>query len=266
MGAKHVYRNTLVHRRRLTRLAPFAKGLARFGFFFLIGAYILRLWRYATPYETVLMFGLAGLMGAIAFVLGIMALVRIWFRGFDGLSEALSSFFYSAICLTPIIGSAIFSVLTPMQNDVATLSSRPPVFMPFAQMEQERASPYLGAPLGQPQVVSDLFPLQTAQPRQRVESAVRNLAASYRWRLVDVQGGSGNAPLKLQYVVETLFMRYQDDVVIELRPASGAAIEVHMRSASRLGLSDMGANEARIRGFLSDLATRLSVTTTSQGL
>ena len=262
-----MYRNTLVHRRRVTRLAPLARGLARFGFFFLIAAYILRLWRYATPYETILMFGLAGILGGIALVLGVMAMVRIWFRGFDGLSEALSSFVYALICLTPIIGSAIFSILTPMQNDVATLSSRPPIFSHTQHMQAERALPLFGVPYGQsPTVVSDLFPLQTAQPRQRVEREVRSLAASYRWRLVDVQGGSGDTPLKLQYVAETLFMRYQDDVVIELRPASGAAIEVHMRSASRLGLSDMGANEARIRGFLNDLAARLSVTGSSQGL
>jgi len=48
-------------------------------------------------------------------------------------------------------------------------------------------------------------------------------------------------------------MGFKDDVVIRVQ-AAGNKTKVDMRSASRVGKSDLGMNAERIRLFLADLA------------
>jgi uncharacterized protein (DUF1499 family) len=56
----------------------------------------------------------------------------------------------------------------------------------------------------------------------------------------------------LEAVAITGLMRFRDDIVIVVRPAAGGSA-VHMRSKSRLGKSDLGANAERIRAFATEL-------------
>jgi uncharacterized protein (DUF1499 family) len=58
----------------------------------------------------------------------------------------------------------------------------------------------------------------------------------------------------VQAVAVTRLLRFRDDVVVEVREdATGRASIVAMRSKSRLGTSDFGANAGRIREFFRDL-------------
>ena len=57
---------------------------------------------------------------------------------------------------------------------------------------------------------------------------------------------------KIQAEARTMLFRFVDDVVIEVRPRSGGCT-VAMRSRSRCGKNDLGANARRIRRFLADL-------------
>ena len=57
---------------------------------------------------------------------------------------------------------------------------------------------------------------------------------------------------KIQAEARTRLLRFVDDVVIEVRPRSGGCT-VAMRSRSRCGKSDLGANARRIRRFMADL-------------
>ena len=57
-------------------------------------------------------------------------------------------------------------------------------------------------------------------------------------------------------------MRFKDDVVIRIRShESGTCLDI--RSASRVGSSDFGANARRIRTFLSELNNHLKTNTYS---
>ena len=61
----------------------------------------------------------------------------------------------------------------------------------------------------------------------------------------------------IEGVATTRLMRFKDDFAIRVRPspaaAGGGGSRVDMRSCSRVGVGDMGANAARIRRFLSAL-------------
>ena len=57
----------------------------------------------------------------------------------------------------------------------------------------------------------------------------------------------------LEVVATTRLMHFKDDVAVEVRP-EGTGSSVHMRSKSRVGKGDLGANAKRIRMFLSELS------------
>ena len=48
---------------------------------------------------------------------------------------------------------------------------------------------------------------------------------------------------------------FQDDIVVRVRPGADGGSLVDMRSKSRVGQGDMGANAARIRQFMVALRT-----------
>jgi uncharacterized protein (DUF1499 family) len=57
----------------------------------------------------------------------------------------------------------------------------------------------------------------------------------------------------VEAIATTFWFGFKDDVVVRIRPTrSGSKVDV--RSVSRLGQSDLGANAARIRGILAALS------------
>ena len=63
------------------------------------------------------------------------------------------------------------------------------------------------------------------------------------------------AGLSLEAVATTPLLRFKDDVVVRVRPASkGPGAIVDVRSRSRLGQGDLGVNAARVRAFLKKVA------------
>jgi uncharacterized protein (DUF1499 family) len=73
-------------------------------------------------------------------------------------------------------------------------------------------------------------------------------ARSLGWRIVATDGIEG----RIEATATTAWFGFQDDVVIRVQPA-GQGSRVDIRSASRVGRSDVGANAKRIREFLSKL-------------
>lgn len=98
---------------------------------------------------------------------------------------------------------------------------------------------------------ADLRPLRlAASPAEALRSA-ESLARDRGWEVALADPRSG----ALETTATTLFFRFKDDVVLRVRPdpaRTGGSI-VDMRSISRVGVSDVGVNAARIRDFLSDL-------------
>jgi uncharacterized protein (DUF1499 family) len=57
----------------------------------------------------------------------------------------------------------------------------------------------------------------------------------------------------IEAVVTSRLFGFQDDVVIRVRPDGTGASRVDMRSKSRDGKGDLGANASRIRAYVSAL-------------
>lgn len=75
-------------------------------------------------------------------------------------------------------------------------------------------------------------------PASELYARVREAAGSLGWRLV----GEDPQQLRLEAVVETPLLHFRDDVQVEVRPAGADEARLHIRSASRVGRGDFGAN------------------------
>jgi len=71
------------------------------------------------------------------------------------------------------------------------------------------------------------------------------------WQIIDVSQN------RIEATATTRWFGFKDDVVVRLSEEDGAT-RVDMRSASRLGKSDVGTNAARVDTFLNALKARLT--------
>lgn len=185
-------------------------------------------------------FVLSALAGLIAVAWGLVARLR---RG-HGLVAALLGLVPVAAVVVPAAMS--MSAGAPRINDITTDLADPPALTrdgvpkPYPQGfvdEVKRGYP-------------DLVPSRVPAPPAEVMAAARALVEARGWALQAAGEGT------LHAVAETGIFRFQDDVVVRVR-ADGAGSVVDVRSASRVGQGDLGANAARIRAFLADLKQRL---------
>ena len=177
---------------------------------------------------------LAGLATTGAAVIG-LALPRLRARSAPVLAAAL------------IVGAASAAVpldyirrvkTLPYINDITTDTERLPQFSPpktyqshFAELQQ----------IGYP----DLRPLELAQPPKQAFERAAEIARRQGWEITALDERAGT----VEATVTTRWFGFKDDVVIRIAPA-GAGSRVDMRSKSRAGRSDAGANAHRIREFL----------------
>ncbi|WP_339693416.1 DUF1499 domain-containing protein [uncultured Parasphingorhabdus sp.] len=97
----------------------------------------------------------------------------------------------------------------------------------------------------------DIRSVRIDQPVAVVIEKAKRLAADRGWKIVSVDPASGN----LEATDTISLFRFKDDIVIRARSAeNGAASIIDMRSVSRVGVHDLGANAKRVRRFLSDLS------------
>lgn len=144
------------------------------------------------------------------------------------------------------------SACAPMINDVTTTPDDPPSFRRATLLPENRGREmtYPNANITrQRKAYPDLKPLGRNDPPESAYDAV--LAAARRmprWNII----GADAAARVIEAVATTGLMRFKDDVVIEVRP-NGTGSAVHMRSKSRAGKGDLGANAGRIRAFFEEL-------------
>ena len=100
----------------------------------------------------------------------------------------------------------------------------------------------------------DLQAQRFAAPVERVFEAASAVAhATPHWEVTREDRASG----VIDAVATTPLFRFKDDVTITIA-ADGAETKVIVRSRSRVGKGDLGANAKRIRTFQTDLAARLA--------
>jgi uncharacterized protein (DUF1499 family) len=138
----------------------------------------------------------------------------------------------------------------PVINDISTDLANPPAFVkgnigPLPESFKPKIANYY----------TSLGPLKTDKPTDAVYATALEIARSTsRWEVTYTDEASG----VIQGVATTFLMRFKDDFVIRVGKDGATGSIVDMRSKSRLGKGDMGANAARIQSFLQELSTKLT--------
>jgi uncharacterized protein (DUF1499 family) len=139
----------------------------------------------------------------------------------------------------------------PHLHDVTTDTEHPPHFAVLLALRTgaRNSAEYDPATAArQHQGYPDLVPLTLhSSPAQTLQLAER-VARSMGWDIVAVTPGAW----RLEATATSLLFGFKDDIVVRIA-AQGSESRVDVRSVSRIGGSDFGANARRIRSFLGKL-------------
>jgi len=165
-----------------------------------------------------------------------------------------------------VIGAAVFGVpwsylrvaqQVPAIHDITTDSEDPPAFVAILPLRAEAANPpdYGGEEVAAQQRAAypAVQPVQTGLPPERAFEEALAAAQEEGWELVAAVPEEG----RIEATDTTLWWGFTDDVVIRVSPESGGS-RVDVRSKSRVGIGDFGANAARVEAFLERLEERLA--------
>jgi len=193
----------------------------------------------------------------VAMVLAFGALVVIWRQGLRGLGLAVAAL---GIGLAMLAYPAYLGVLfyrLPAVNDITTDPIDPPRFEAISRLRPRGANPiaYAGAAATKLQrgAYPDIEPLIVSVPPLEAYDAALAVITKRKWRIVDVRPPqTGRREGRIEAVARTPLMGFRDDIVVRVRAAEDGA-RIDMRSASRYGKHDFGANASRLRSLSSDI-------------
>ena len=208
------------------------------------------------PLSAFFTFGLAVLACMLGIVLLAVGLALT--RGSGGASPAARAwilFGAAAALLLMVFLSRPQAGDIPPIHDISTDIGNPPAFSERMRALREaggaRNPPdYDGKSVGQAQrqAYPDIETLSLDHSSEQVFMLAQQVARQIGWEIVDTDPDTG----RIEAVDTTRWFRFKDDIVIRIT-ARGYTTYVDVRSKSRVGMSDMGANATRIRLFLDTL-------------
>ena len=143
----------------------------------------------------------------------------------------------------------------PPIHDITTDTGNPPQFKTLVPTRADAPNGYeYGGPdiaRQQKTAYSDIRSARLTAPPEDVFTAVLDIARDSGWDIVDSTSDEG----RIEATATTLWFGFKDDVVIRITTFDTITI-VDVRSASRVGQSDLGLNAERIRKFLRTLKSR----------
>ena len=102
----------------------------------------------------------------------------------------------------------------------------------------------------QTQAYPEIRTLVVSEPPEVTFGRAEQLARDLGWEIKESDMSAG----RIEATDTTFWYGFEDDISIRLRPAAGDGTRVDARSVSRVGLSDIGKNAARLREFLDAMA------------
>ncbi len=199
-------------------------------------------------------FGAALAFAAAAILLAFASFVAIWINGAPGLGRAFLGLFLGLALLAYPAYIAYSARHLPQINDITTDLNNPPRFDVLARLRPRDRIDYPAFFAdAQRRSYPDILPLRVDLPVRAAYDAAMKVIANRKWLVVDARPPTApGRPGVIEAVARTTLMDFRDDVVVRVTPEqNGSRIDV--RSASRYGLSDFGANAKRIAALLTDI-------------
>jgi uncharacterized protein (DUF1499 family) len=197
-------------------------------------------------------------LALVAILLAFAAGIAIWREGVGGVREAVTALLVGVALIAYPLYLGVKAYRLPAIYDVTTDPIDPPRFEAIARLRPRDANPvtYAGLYTAEQQraAYSDIEPDLTNSSPQEAYDAALKVITKRKWHIVDARPPQPAAPRegRIEAVARTPILGFRDDVVVRVRATTdGARIDV--RSASRYGRHDLGANAARVRALIDDV-------------
>ncbi|WP_310599514.1 DUF1499 domain-containing protein [Desulfobulbus sp.] len=191
--------------------------------------------------------GLGGLV--LTGFIGLVALFWLLRSGRQGGPAAcLPAAGIGLVALVGLLLAGLRGAQAPPIHDITTDPGNPPLFVAAAQLRGPGDNPvaYPGETVAglQRQAYPDLVPIKVALAPGDAFARCLAVAERLGWTIVGQNRDQG----LIEAVDRTPVFGFTDDIAIRIA-VSGDGSRVDLRSASRAGVSDLGANAKRIRSF-----------------
>jgi uncharacterized protein (DUF1499 family) len=197
---------------------------------------------------------LAGL--CLAILIAAASLVRIWFGGQTGAGQAFAAIFIACLGLAAPLYYASHAVTRPKLIDVQTSPDDPVEFKALPAMRPADANPIrdpdAAAIALQEEGYPDIAPLSLERSATEVFSLVHEAVERLGWNIVSNETPGEAGPGLIEATDRTRIMGFTDDVAIRVKGDDTYAV-VDVRSVSRYGWHDLGANAKRIRKLFEEI-------------
>ncbi len=199
-------------------------------------------------------FGAALALSMLAILLALASFVSLWNNGGPGFAQAMAAVVIGTGLLAYPGYLAYQGYRLPAITDVTTDPIDPPRFEVVARLRPPNSSLYPGVATAelQKEAWPDIEPLLVnVSPKAAYDGAMA-VIAKRKWRVVDARAPLPNREGHIEAIARTPIMGFRDDVAVRIRPTrEGARIDI--RSASRYGKTDFGANATRVLALLDDI-------------
>lgn len=157
------------------------------------------------------------------------------------------------------------AMANPFIHDVTTDFEDPPQILAAAGSDRKNPPAYDGAEIvrgsdktvaeAQREAFPDILPIMSDAGLETAVKAVREVVSEMGMQIL-AEGPVSDAPgsgWRVEAVATSFWYGFKDDFIVRIRPAPEGGVRIDVRSQSRVGLSDLGANAKRVRIFLQKL-------------
>ena len=177
--------------------------------------------------------------------------------GRRGLYRAIVGLAIGAVVLGVPLSYLRAARQVPPIHDITTDTAYPPQFVAILPLRAGAPNPpaYGGEAIAAQQQAAypAIQPAHSSLPPDRTFDLALVTAEDQGWEIVAAIPSEG----RIEATDTTGWWGFKDDIVIRIRP-EGSGSRLDIRSESRVGVSDLGTNAARIEAFLEDFEPRLA--------
>jgi uncharacterized protein (DUF1499 family) len=196
----------------------------------------------------------------LAIIVAVIGLIRIWFGGQIGAAQAFTGIAIALIGLAlPLYYLSNFFLL-PRLNDIETTPRQPIQFKQLAAMRPADANriqqPDLAAAEEQEKAYPDIRPMELERSATETFDIVYEAVKRLGWKVVLNEPPAEDEPGRIEATTRTMIMGYTDDVLVRITGDDSRAF-IDVRSVSRYGMHDLGANAKHIRTLFAEVKSAL---------
>lgn len=258
MGPPERYQGNGIMERQQSRLATWGLRLAILALLVLVACVIGNRFELIHFGIAVRGLALAAAIGLVAVFVSAAGIIRTLTSNRSGARLAIAGIVVGLLVAAPVVQAIIAGSQVPGIHDITTDLDNPPAFDAVVALRGagtnplDRAEPADLAEL-QTKAYPDLTTIEIDAQPGRVFEAALETARDLGWAIVSTNPETG----LIEATATTRVMNFRDDVAIRVTERDGGAA-VDIRSVSRVGISDLGANANRIRTFRDALKKKLA--------